>query len=153
MSRINDISFQWVKLLNKLSLKQHRQNRWCWEEFLRYSYAWARIAEPISIPLNFSFSMFGSRLRLSFGRSRAEVKYVWPCQREKDYCISKSVKSAGWATERRLSSAPAFYKSEAPQSAVAPQLFKDERQAELSEQAFWPGSQPLKFLFFDDVRL
>ena len=60
----------------------------------------------------------------SFREKPRWIKYVWPCQREKDYCISNQLKCVGWAAEHRLSRSPAFYKSAELQRAVEQRTFK-----------------------------
>ena len=132
-------------------LEQHHRIWWCWEESLQYSYARARIDNPMLFPMGFSFFAFGS-IFIQAPERLAINKYVWPCQREKDYCISNQLKCVGWAVEHQLSRPPAFYKSETPQRAVAPRLFKMSARRNFRWNDVLARLATSEILLFDDVK-
>ena len=89
--------------------------------------------------LRIYFPPFSISFSLKPWMKTAINKYVWPCQREKDYCISIQLKCGGWAVEHRLSRQPAFYRSEALQQAVAPRLFKMSARRNFRKRCFGPA--------------
>ena len=61
---------------------------------MQYSYARARIDNPVLLPMGFSFFTFGF-IFIQVPEGFTINKYVWPCQKEKDYCISNQLKCVG----------------------------------------------------------
>ena len=113
---------------------------------------------PVSIiQYSFQWVFLSSYVDPFLPKSRRDSQInirVWPCQREKDYCISNQLKCVGWAAEHQLSRSPAFYKSAALQRAVEPRVFKILNAGRnFSEMKLRSGSQPLKFFHLDDVGL
>ena len=91
-----------------------------------------------------------------FGKVLGETainKSVWPCQREKEYCISNQLKCVGWAAEHELSRSPAFVSLRRYSELWRRGYFKMNARRNFSEMVFRSGSQPLKSFRPDGVRL